>query len=163
MLINIPHIQQNLELRKSLILGSFKSKKKQYVANLIFNEINQILLLKRSSLDSFHPSTYCLPSGSIEPNESIIDAFIRETNEECNLIYKEDYTTFNLSKISENDCDIYYGISQLTSDAFIVIDESEHQNYIWCDIDDLEQYDLILDLLSHIKMLLQHHVIRFSK
>jgi 8-oxo-dGTP pyrophosphatase MutT (NUDIX family) len=65
---------------------------------------NKILLLKRGKTAPWMPEKYCLPGGGVENNESLIDAAIREVNEEIGInlssgsispvriVYKNDYS-----------------------------------------------------------------------
>ena len=45
-----------------------------------------ILLLKRSQTDEWMPGKWCLPGGKVDSGETPLQAVIRETKEETNLI-----------------------------------------------------------------------------
>ena len=72
-------------------------------AAIILNDANELLVLRHKN-----PQTgfewWTLPGGGIEPEESVIDAIIREVKEECNLhcnplrlIYMSEYVDYTIN------------------------------------------------------------------
>ncbi|HVC35932.1 MAG TPA: NUDIX hydrolase [Candidatus Dormibacteraeota bacterium] len=52
---------------------------------LLINQQEKILILRRSPTDPLHPGRLDFPGGSVEPNESISRAAVREIAEEVGL------------------------------------------------------------------------------
>ncbi len=52
---------------------------------IIFNEKNEVLLLKRSDDDDWEPGKWSLPGGKREGNETLKQNIVRETMEESGL------------------------------------------------------------------------------
>ena len=146
-----PAIQHKSDLIKANIASQFSVAKKQCVANILLNNKKEILLLKRSGNDSFHPSTWCLAGGGIDFGEKPLDAVRRETMEETG-IDEDCYSILNYKKISVPKVDIHYFISilHLDDEAMIVLDEGEHQQYVWASYRELKDFELILDLEKHL-------------
>jgi ADP-ribose pyrophosphatase YjhB (NUDIX family) len=136
--------------KRKQILAGFKSGK-SCVANMIVNSKDEILLLKRSPNDNFHPSTWCLPGGGIESGESVIKACYRETKEETDVELKNGQTLF-LGSIKCPNADVFYFRTDVDDDEIgtIVLDEKEHCNYQWCSAEQWLKMELILDLKDHL-------------
>lgn len=124
---------------------------RQCTANIIQNFNGEILLLKRSPEDDFHPSTWCLPGGCVDDGEKPLDGVKRETYEESGI---QDTTYDILSKktIKLKDVTIHYFLSRENTevDGFVFLDNNEHCNYEWCDHNNWKDKDLILDLKQHL-------------
>jgi hypothetical protein len=78
--------------------------------------------------------------------------------------YLKEYINHILNRLTVkrqiNNLMIYYFVSYTHSDLCdddIVLNENEHCNYYWCSIDELKDMDLILDLYSHLKLILNNH------
>ena len=53
---------------------------------MILNENGEVLLLKRSPTDEFHPNTWCLPGGGVDfGKEGISEGAYRELKEEVGI------------------------------------------------------------------------------
>ena len=92
-------------------------------AGLIFNDKNQILLVKH--IPEFGSNYYwCLPGGTADKNEGILDALIREIKEETNIdicdIDKPIYTVKHTNHKRKWHSDIYtYKIKNWSGDLEI--------------------------------------------
>jgi ADP-ribose pyrophosphatase YjhB (NUDIX family) len=140
---------------KNLLDINSNKAKKYCVANILFaNSGNEILLLKRASHDSFHPSTYCLPGGGMNKNENCMQSSDRETYEETG-IEPSQYKTLRVYRIDLPEVVIFYMLSAMVEvDPIVVLDENEHSQYIWASKNDWSQLELILDLKSHLQQIL---------
>jgi 8-oxo-dGTP diphosphatase len=56
----------------------------------LFNDKNELLLLRRSSTDKNRPGEWDFPGGRVEEDENYTDAVIREVKEETGLDLKHD-------------------------------------------------------------------------
>lgn len=110
---------------------------------IIRNEKGEVLLLQRSYQDDFEPGKWCLPGGKIEAGESPLQGASRELYEETNLkcllegpIHKEERS---------GNVSYYFQGSAHTFDPTL-LDNNEHYRIQWVPIDEIADYDLILDL-----------------
>lgn len=151
-----------MKYRVDSILGDFIVKshdyqryKNTYAAAIVKDGDGKILLLKRASQDSFHPNTWCLPSGHIEEGEDYKTTAIRELKEEtCLECANENGYEVNLVKkveISESDTCIYYCEVYVNFDGHDIVLDKEHEQYDFLSLKDIkERDDLILDLKQHL-------------
>lgn len=62
---------------------------------LVFNDKNQVLLVRHGASAGHITGVYGIPGGRLNPNEQLIDAAIRELHEETGLsVTKKDLHTF---------------------------------------------------------------------
>lgn len=132
----------------------------QKSATIAIVKDNKVLLLKRGDTAPWMPNKYCLVGGGIDENESLIDAVIRESQEEIGVsiqksliesfvvTYKNNYSkTVFLTKVSDLNIRLNY----------------EHSDHIWCDYDSCEklynQKLLVPRLFSVIKTLAAKKII----
>lgn len=80
----------DLSICDDLLKSRTKSKVK-YADNIVFNEKGQILLLKRSELDSSKPGHFTIPGGHVDPGEDCETAAKRELEEEAGIKVKDVY------------------------------------------------------------------------
>lgn len=116
--------------------------KKQYADAIILDENGRILLLKRNQGDGFEPDKWCLPGGNVESGEESLSTAKRELKEETNL-------DCELQHVSTHETDhalINYHFGRCELNEPVIIDSSEHCDYNWVNINELDQYDLLLDL-----------------
>lgn len=92
----------------------------------VFNEFNQVLLLKRSETDMWQPGKWCLPGGKIEAGETIIEGAIRETLEETGLSIVE-YNLDYVGSIKKNRVHFFY-TTEFTGKISLSF---EHDDYKW--------------------------------
>lgn len=116
---------------------------KKYGDCIITNSKLEILLLQRAEDDGFEPGVWCLPGGKIEQGETDIEGATRELFEETNIdcelegpVHEED----------RGDNISYYFEGSVSDDVDITLDDTEHSASMWVSVDDLTDYDLILDL-----------------
>jgi|GEM_PF-2288014 len=120
-----------------------------YCDAIIQNSEGKILLLQRSSGDSFEAGKWCLAGGKAENGEFLRDSVKRELLEEtCLIASTVNYST--LYKNTDGSFSHYFWVYVEDLDL-IGLDSSEHQNYAFVTLDQLEQYDLMLDLTIRIK------------
>lgn len=112
---------------------------------------NKLLLLKRGETAPWSPGKYCLPGGKLEPNESLIDAAVRELREETDIIvspldlfamtvdYKSGYSKIVFVHESHNLC--YVNLNW------------EHVDYRWASVHDASCMKLVPGLWTTIKAL----------
>lgn len=115
---------------------------------------NKLLLLKRGDTAPWMPGKYCLPGGKLEPNESLIEAAVRELYEETDIkvsplelfsleiVYKSGY---NKTVFVCNTPGLYY-----------VNLNWEHVEYRWASCEDALYMKLVPGLATTIKTL-RHH------
>jgi len=107
----------------------------------------KILLIKRSETDKSMPGVWEFPSGTKEKNESIIECVVRETKEETGIEIKaenliagdvEHYSFVNREGIKK-EVDEHTYICHLKEKLLVHL-TSEHSNYAWVGLDNLDDY-----------------------
>lgn len=94
---------------------------------------NEILMLKRQ-INKPQPNTYGVPAGKVENNESINDAIIREVKEETNIDLEKEKLKFFKTKyvVYDEYSFIYHSFHyELENKPEVIINEKEHQEYMW--------------------------------
>lgn len=129
-----------------LIKSNIESIKKKYADSIILDSNGNILLLQRAS-DSTFPNEWCLPGGHVDDGEIFLDAAERELKEETSLSSDLQF----VCKSEKSDCIIQYFFGRTDLNPIITIDKKEHQNYAWVNLNELDQYTLILDLSKQLK------------
>lgn len=139
----------NIDVITKANIGKQITSHNRCCAAIIYNHEGKIMLLKRNSQDSFHPSTYCCPGGGMTEYESSDVALLREVYEETGI--DVDCITLLKEQIFKlKDVTIHYFICTLNGDPMIRLDEEEHTQYEWCNCDEWKEMDLILDLKQHL-------------
>lgn len=116
---------------------------------LLMNPAGELLLLRRSATDPFHPGTWDLPGGRLEPGESYVQAALRETHEECGLTLPPAslqlvYGTSN-PRLQGTGTWLFYRAAA-PAEAAIAL-SGEHDTYTWISPAALPQhtnYDVLL-------------------
>jgi len=117
-----------------------KKFQKICVTAFIFNDRNEVLLLKRSSKEEFLPNYWEMPGGKVEFGETPDEAIAREVFEETNLKIKaiKPYNLFSYVSQDEmrHTVDIQYLTKPGSSLSEIEISES-HTDKKWTKIKNL--------------------------
>ena len=141
----------NNQFEKS-ITDNNTSTSKLYADCILTNKFGKILFLKRSWSDSFGAWEYGLPGGTVEFGESIKDALIREVKEETSIDVKNAF--FLKEYDNGNNTKSFYFISNEGDSGFIVLDNSEHDNYIWVNKEEAQELQMIGELKQRINEML---------
>jgi mutator protein MutT len=141
--------------KKTLIKAQYSeinSKKQSYADAIIRNDKGEILLLRRSITDTFHPDCWSLPGGKIEKDEAPELAVVREVKEETNLDVNS--ATLLLTKEIENGS-IFYFLCEVKDLSTIILDNDEHISYIFIEqgSGDWDSLNMILDLKTTLDSL----------
>jgi len=118
-------------------------KKPLGAAILIKNEKGNVLLLKRAPESHFAPNQWGYPGGKIEDGETALEAAVRETQEETQLVVQ-----------STTSLGVFNGaVAAFYSDDFegkVEID-FEHTDWKWVTPTELNSYDLAPSVLEIFK------------
>lgn len=116
------------------------TKKLAGAAILVVNEEGHILLLKRAPESNFAPDQWGYPGGKIEEGESSLEAAVRETQEETELIVQnpEPLGVFN-GAVEAFFVDTFEGKVKI---------DFEHTAWEWVPPADLTAYDLAPSVLA---------------
>ncbi len=130
----IPYLRGMIGHKKCLSVG---------LSSIVLNEKNEILLEKRSDNQK-----YCLPGGSIDLNETVIEGTKREVKEETGI----DIENIKLFAIRSGEkCDFYYPngditqyvdlifISNAKKDSKIIPQESETEKVFFISFDEIKK------------------------
>lgn len=130
------------------------------VSALIFNELGQFLILRRSSDDDFLPEEWEVPGGEVEFGESVVDALFREIREECGFAIDVGFplfvTTYFTDGSNKAQCfEIFYLCRMKDSHQEMRL-STEHSAYRWVSFTELPDIrttpstkELIGTLASH--------------
>ncbi len=127
------------------------TKKKNYADIIIQNKVGQILLLKRSANDTFGAGMWSLPGGSIEEGETAEEAVKREAQEEIG-VYLSEIIEAKVFQNKDSATETHYFYCDY-DDSQIILDSSEHDNYIWATREEMRDLPLLLDLKLRIKQM----------
>lgn len=129
------------------IIKGKKAKKQQYSDCVILDSFGRILLMQRSYQDDFQAGKWCLAGGKIEEGEDPYAAAIRELEEETGI---KNILLQYINTIDKEECTINYFIGVLDTVHPMILDNDEHYRYQFVDLDDIGEYDLLLDLADVI-------------
>lgn len=131
-------------------------KKGIIVHTIIFNSKKEILLIKRSAKEHVLPNYWDIPGGTLEDGEDPIDGAIREALEETGIrIDKPDlfFYTSNIDTQKNKQFIRMIFIAQIL-DTKIILNQDDHDNYKWINIDNplqIKVVDYIDDCLKLLK------------
>jgi len=141
-----------------------KKKKRSYADLLVITQDLRLLLLQRDKNDDFMPARLALPGGKIEEGEVPLNAAIRETFEETNVVFDEQNLKF-VKTVDNGDTTktfYYYTIvpKEFVLEDHIVLDSAEQRNYQLVSIDKIVNGEIdadlfILDLAARLKTMLE--------
>lgn len=114
---------------------------------IIPNNSGQVLLLKRAENDPWMPGKWSLPGGGKNPDETLLQAAIREVKEETGLDLHPDNLNFLESISKQQDHAFFLGKNPVGSVRL----DSENSEYIWMHPRDLESVDCVPDLIDVLK------------
>lgn len=106
----------------------------------VINRDKKILLLKRGPTAPYNPNNYCFPGGTVESNETLEQAAIRELYEETGIVVDNN----NLEKMV-----IVYPSGYKKVIFVSKIDDAEvrlnyeHTNYYWVDLTESTNYPMV--------------------
>lgn len=106
----------------------------------VIDRNKKILLLKRGSTAPWNPNNYCFPGGTVESNESLEQAAIRELYEETGIVVDSN----NLEKMVIVYPSGYKKIIFVTKvdDAEVRLNY-EHTHYVWANLDESLNYPMV--------------------
>lgn len=116
---------------------------KKYGDCIITNNEGFILLLQRNKDDEFEPGVWCLPGGKVEIGETYIEGATRELFEETNIKCELE-GPIHVENRKDSISSYFKGVFDENTE--IILDEDEHSDSMWCAIENLSKYKLILDL-----------------
>jgi len=133
-----------------------KKKKEKPVKNacaIIVDNDNKILLLKRADAKEedkvWMPNKWALVGGSVEKDETPLQAVEREIMEETGLEVKKFIASFNLQLNSLNSIE-YIFVSRFEGDPTEINLNQEHTRYGWFSTSEMEYLDTVPHLLEYI-------------
>lgn len=113
--------------------------------SIIFNEKNQILILKRSSTDDVLPDYWDIPGGTLKDGEDPTTGTIREVKEEAGIDIENPSLFFYTSTVDQaknKQFVILIFIAQYQSGE-IVLNHNDHDDYQWINLDDPIDLNLV--------------------
>jgi len=115
---------------------------------LIVNE-NKILLLQRSLGSSFDPGLWELPGGKIAYGEDLIEALLREVQEEVNIKIKvgRPFITWHFTKEPFWVTGITFLCEYISGEVLL---SEEHAEYVWIKPSQCESFSLSMKVKEQI-------------
>lgn len=140
-------------IKEATIIEEKKEKKKMMKVSLgvIFNNENNVLLLKRSENTDWCPNCWALVGGKIEKNELPEEGLVREVFEETKIKLNK----FKLKRILRIDDVLEYLYLCKVNDDSVELN-GEHSIYKWVDINEIKLMDNIVPhLINYIKYVIK--------
>ena len=120
---------------------------------LVVNEHGELLLLRRSLSDTRRPGQWDMPGGGVDEGEDLIQAAIRETQEEAGITLKQPKTIYATSKIRPFGGVTWIFVHEALSSTPEVILSDEHDAFQWLKLQDVIgelEYDLHKEMLTYL-------------
>ena len=109
---------------------------------VVINKDNEILFLKRSEEDSFHPGEWDLPGGNLNTGESPEEGVVREVLEETGLSVVVIKILNINSRLNKDSVRLYASyLCKIVGELDIQL-SSEHTEYMWLRLEDRDQLNL---------------------
>lgn len=128
-------------------------KNKTYSDVILQDSEGRVLFLKRSGTDTFGAGQFSLPGGKIEEGESPEAAVVREVKEETGIDLKEVKFLKKEKNVGGGESNYFH--AEFGKDDVIVLDNNEHDNWIWADKNYMQTMDMILDLKDRVNTILE--------
>jgi len=131
-------------------------KTRLIVHSLVTNENSEILLLRRSKYNDVLPNLWDIPGGSVEENETVIQALARKLLEEAGIKVKNEQIFFfqeNLDLAKDTHFIKLIYLSDLDSSNQVRLNKEEHDRYRWVSpkkTEDLDLVDYLKDCLAKL-------------
>ena len=125
------------------------------IAGTAIVDNDKVLIIQRSADEDIFPNLWEFPSGKKEPMEKIEDAAKREAKEETGLNIKigKPLTVFSFGWEKENeirDATEIVFLGKIEGESEVKI-SSEHQNFAWIKMDEVENYNMSPETKKAIK------------
>jgi 8-oxo-dGTP pyrophosphatase MutT (NUDIX family) len=114
---------------------------------IIFNSLGQLLLLQRSETDTWMPEKWALAGGGVKVDEEIEDSVAREIKEETNLDVKGILFSFTTK---EDKTRVHVFMAKCDNTDQINIDDSEHSDFRWVNINEIEELETVPNLKEYV-------------
>jgi 8-oxo-dGTP diphosphatase len=124
-----------------------KYKYTQASIGLLYNDSGEILMLRRSKTDSWMPLKYAFVGGKVEKDETPKQALSREVKEEVNLNIVKSNFCF---KKNDNDLELNYFICSCSNPDDVKL-SNEHDDYVWCTMEYLDNLELVPNVKNDIQ------------
>lgn len=122
----------------------------------VINRDKKVLLLKRGSTAPYNPDNYCFPGGTVEYNESLEQAAIRELYEETGIVVEDD----SLTKMVIVYPSGYKKVIFVTKVNYTEVRLNyEHTDYTWVDSADSINYPMVNGMRITISSLRENGLI----
>jgi len=117
------------------------------IVSCVFIVQNETLLLHRLP-DKSQGGKWGMPSGKVDPGETLVEAMIREIKEETSVIAtKEQLIHFREFYVDSSGKEFTYKLFslRLTEKPAVLLNTKEHSEYKWTPIGDIFNEDLVDD------------------
>ena len=126
---------------------------------LVFDNLGNILLLRRSASDPCHAGNWDLPGGHIEDHEDVMAAAKRETLEEAGIILDNPKLVFGTSDMRPSGGQTWIFFAETFAARPKVTLSWEHDQYIWAKFAELPNYTAYGILLRMHEYLTQNGLV----
>ena len=123
--------------------------KKDGAIVVLLNEKNETLILLRPDAAKWSPNTWGYPGGRIEPGELPLDAAVRETLEETQLVVKD-------LKVVDLKLDTRVFAYYTKNYTGTVTIDHEHDDWVWVSREEIENYPLAPQVLATFEWVLEN-------